>query len=305
MKCGRSYPDGSPQILKGCEGCKGTRFFYTQKPVGEKERQELAERTQDDLGSGGGKGPGPERRIPTKQELPVGEDRDWVSMGPGNLRSIVEDVVRRAHEKKPTFRVAQAPEEDEQGTPSLQDWVRKRQAETSDDERPDDEGSSTPREPRATEERTDWPPWPSAGGKPESAPAHEVDEEPGRCAEPEDVVYRRSRRLARQRSARPGRAEPTDPLGPTSADGLGAEDEAGLPSTLRPLKDEPFEEEAQEEASPESEGGRPETVEVLEQGVYDLDVRRLLEKNPIVVYKDGSYSLHLPSLMESLDKKRR
>ncbi len=50
---------------------------------------------------------------------------------------------------------------------------------------------------------------------------------------------------------------------------------------------------------------KPETVEILEQGVYDLDVERLLGKSPIVVHKDGRYSLHLPSLMESLEKKRR
>lgn len=43
---------------------------------------------------------------------------------------------------------------------------------------------------------------------------------------------------------------------------------------------------------------RPETVRIEDLGKYEIDVRRLLERNPIVVQKDGSYVLHLPSLFE-------
>ncbi len=314
MKCGRSYPDGSPQILKGCEGCKGTRFFYTQAPIGERERQELAERTQDEIASGGDE-PGRERRIPTKGELPMGEDRDWVSMGPGNLRTIVEDVVRRAHEKKPTFRVAHTPQE-EGAPPSLEDWVRRRQEELTDDEASPGEGEGPTMEPGARGKRSDWPPWPepARGKRDPGTPAKRKpassdvlgDEAPS-VREPEDVVYRRSRRSARRGSGGTESVEPTLPLEPAAPRGPEAQTEdEGLPSGLRPLRDEPFEgDDAPEEEPSESHDGRPETVEVVEQGVYDLDVRRLLDKNPIVVHKDGSYSLHLPSLMESLGKKRR
>jgi predicted nucleic acid-binding Zn-ribbon protein len=43
---------------------------------------------------------------------------------------------------------------------------------------------------------------------------------------------------------------------------------------------------------------RPETVRIEDLGKYEIDVRRLLERNPIIVQKDGSYVLHLPSLFE-------
>lgn len=42
----------------------------------------------------------------------------------------------------------------------------------------------------------------------------------------------------------------------------------------------------------------PETVRIPNQGEYEIDVRRLLENSPVVIQKDGSYVLHLPSLFE-------
>lgn len=41
---------------------------------------------------------------------------------------------------------------------------------------------------------------------------------------------------------------------------------------------------------------RPDTVTVAGQGEYEIDVKGLLEKEPIVVQKDGAYLIHLPSL---------
>ncbi len=42
---------------------------------------------------------------------------------------------------------------------------------------------------------------------------------------------------------------------------------------------------------------KPDTVTVGD-GEYEIDVKGLLEKNPIVVQKDGAYMLHLPSLFD-------
>jgi len=39
-------------------------------------------------------------------------------------------------------------------------------------------------------------------------------------------------------------------------------------------------------------------INIIEQGVYEIDVQRLLEDNPIVIQKDGSYLIHLPSLFK-------
>ncbi|MGA1793023.1 MAG: Zn-ribbon containing protein [Thermoplasmatota archaeon] len=39
-------------------------------------------------------------------------------------------------------------------------------------------------------------------------------------------------------------------------------------------------------------------INIIEQGVYEIDVKRLLEDNPIVIQKDGSYLIHLPSVFK-------
>lgn len=41
---------------------------------------------------------------------------------------------------------------------------------------------------------------------------------------------------------------------------------------------------------------KPDTVTIAEAGKYQIDVKGLLEHNPIVVHKDGAYVIHLPSL---------
>ncbi len=42
----------------------------------------------------------------------------------------------------------------------------------------------------------------------------------------------------------------------------------------------------------------PDTVTIQEDGSYAVDVKGLLEKDPIVVHKDGAYLIHLPSLFD-------
>jgi predicted nucleic acid-binding Zn-ribbon protein len=44
-------------------------------------------------------------------------------------------------------------------------------------------------------------------------------------------------------------------------------------------------------------------ISIDEEGVYDIDVEKLLEKSPIIVQKDGSYVVHLPSVFKRRKKK--
>lgn len=314
LKCGHAYPDGSPQILKGCEECKGTRFFYTDRPLDDAARAEVAERTEVDLerialGKGTSKPaskPAAPRRIPTKDELPLGSDKDWVELGPNYLRNVVEDVVRRAGERKPVFRVGAQPPADK---PTLAQWIRERggTADTGDDgdQGPDGPAADAPdaddllddlvRPERETEWReashdVDAPSAPAGPPDAESAPV-----------DPDEVVYQRGpRRVPR----------------PVSLAGVAvdASEDAELREKAREMR-ERIEAEAEalardpapapaEAESLYPEGQRPETVGISAPGVYELDVKRLMEKSPIVVHKDGTYSLHLPSLMESVDKRK-
>lgn len=49
---------------------------------------------------------------------------------------------------------------------------------------------------------------------------------------------------------------------------------------------------------------KPEVVNIIESGVYEIDVESLLEESPVVVRRDGTYLIHLPSLFEKLLAKK-
>lgn len=302
LKCGETYPDGSPQILKGCEGCKGTRFFYTDAPLADKEREELAEQTELDLeklalGKGGREASSP-RRLPTKGEFPLGSERqhDWVAGGPNYLRGVVEDVVRRASERKPVFRVGAA----DPPSKSLSEWVRERDGVPAPDadpvDGPDDllDGLFEPDREAAWREEA-----PVDRSGPDEEGAMQKDDGPEA-----EVVYKRApRRVPKPVSLAGVAVDPTDDAELR---------EAAAAAAKRQLSDEGPRAERprlnQSSGVDESlypEGQVPETVAVKDSGVYELDVKRLLEKNPLVIHRDGSYSLHLPSLMETLERKKQ
>jgi predicted nucleic acid-binding Zn-ribbon protein len=49
----------------------------------------------------------------------------------------------------------------------------------------------------------------------------------------------------------------------------------------------------------------PETIEVEQPGKYHINLKGLLEKEPIVINKEGTYTIHLPSAFKMLPEKRQ
>lgn len=47
----------------------------------------------------------------------------------------------------------------------------------------------------------------------------------------------------------------------------------------------------------------PETIAIEKPGKYNIDLKGLLEKEPIIIQKDGTYVIHLPSVFKMIDKK--
>jgi len=43
---------------------------------------------------------------------------------------------------------------------------------------------------------------------------------------------------------------------------------------------------------------QPDTVNIRKPGQYEIDVKALLDKSPIVVHRDGAYQIHLASLFD-------
>lgn len=53
------------------------------------------------------------------------------------------------------------------------------------------------------------------------------------------------------------------------------------------------------------ENEEPETIVIEEPGRYKLDLKGLLEEEPIIIQKNGSYIIHLPSLFSMVDKEKK
>lgn len=52
------------------------------------------------------------------------------------------------------------------------------------------------------------------------------------------------------------------------------------------------------------ESDTPETIDVEKPGRYRIDLKGLLEEEPIIIQKDGSYTIHLPSIFKMIDKEK-
>jgi len=54
-----------------------------------------------------------------------------------------------------------------------------------------------------------------------------------------------------------------------------------------------------------AKSNEPETINIEEPGKYKIDVKGLLEEEPIIIQKDGSYTIHLPSLFKMINKEKK
>lgn len=52
------------------------------------------------------------------------------------------------------------------------------------------------------------------------------------------------------------------------------------------------------------ESDAPETIDIEKPGRYKIDLKGLLEEEPIIIQKDGSYTIHLPSIFKMIDKEK-
>jgi hypothetical protein len=69
------------------------------------------------------------------------------------------------------------------------------------------------------------------------------------------------------------------------------------------ITDEEYRKESIEKVEAEAEKFQtPETIDIEKPGKYKIDLKGLLEEEPIIIQKDGSYTIHLPSIFKMIDK---
>jgi predicted nucleic acid-binding Zn-ribbon protein len=94
LKCGHIFEEGSSQLLKGCPGCGGNRFFFTKQPLNQTERDTMSKEIGQDLTT----------RI---MELAIEKNKDkfkgtetWIRLKPKDLRKIMENQIEQEEPKK-------------------------------------------------------------------------------------------------------------------------------------------------------------------------------------------------------------
>jgi predicted nucleic acid-binding Zn-ribbon protein len=72
------------------------------------------------------------------------------------------------------------------------------------------------------------------------------------------------------------------------------------------VTDEEYRRSTLEKIETESEkNDTPETIDIEKPGKYNIDIKGLLEEEPIIIQKDGSYTIHLPSIFKMIDKEKK
>jgi predicted nucleic acid-binding Zn-ribbon protein len=72
------------------------------------------------------------------------------------------------------------------------------------------------------------------------------------------------------------------------------------------VTDEEFRKTSLEKVKTESEkNDTPETIDIEKPGKYNIDIKGLLEEEPIIIQKDGSYTIHLPSIFKMINKEKK
>lgn len=94
LKCGKIFDEGSSTVLKGCPECNGNRFFYTKKPLDNKEREAIYNKTSKDINS----------KILDilgidKNEI-IDDNGKWKSLKPNEIRKVLNNHLNENLENK-------------------------------------------------------------------------------------------------------------------------------------------------------------------------------------------------------------
>jgi predicted nucleic acid-binding Zn-ribbon protein len=177
LKCGKIFKEGSSQLLKGCPDCGGNRFFFTKKPLDEKERDVITRKVGKDINT---------RLVDIlgrENSDIIDKSGKWITMKPKDIRKAFEKHLHEDIKKKTKI-------------PDTKEDI-----EVLSDEK------------------------------------------------------HRQKVIAKLKS------------------------EMKKPKT-------------------------PETIDIEQSGKYYIDLKGLLEEEPIIIQKDGSYTIHLPSLFKMIDKEK-
>lgn len=259
LECGEVYEEGSPELLQGCAGCGGTRFFFTQSPVSQEDREQIQAEAEEDL-------KGIVQQMLDQGVSPDYDDdiwssdqrREWLAVDPETAGETVKEYVEEMADED-----EEVPDGVPEGVEDLVDEVDQGVIDAvqvgSGDAGEDDGDEGAEVEPLLDD------------GPDSPEPARERDDDELDLDE----------------------KPPIEDEPPTAEEDAPGGDPEPVPLEMWAEAAEEAEDGDDEEES------RPEVVTVTEPGSYEIDVEALMGDSPIIVQNDGSYLVHLPSLFRS------
>jgi len=249
LKCGKVFPSGSPEILKGCGDCGGKKFFYTEEPVSEEEREHLVEQANKDI------------------------------------KVLIREILSQSqHDKIKTYdsegREVQAGGTNKGPSSSDSDWVKVSPQEAA----------------------------PSSTTKPGPEPGKVTTKTPKPQTVKDILKQLKEKPELGLKTKEESQAEVEASLeaGKQVGDETGAapeKTETKLVKT-RPRKKGKVKLKRRKKGKKKLPS-RPEVITMTEPGVYDISLSKLLKGFPVIINKDGTYLVHLPSVFEKLGKKKK
>ncbi len=215
LKCGAAFPDGSPQILRGCPDCGGAKFFYTNSSMSDDERSELQEKANKDIKN-------LIREMMVNDTIPIKVKKE----------SIKKD-----------------------------EWVYL----GSIDEK----------------------------GKDDVKTQKEVEKKIMKSIE--ELKFPKEGKLKRLKFASKGKKVKTPKAEVKTQK---SEIKVKVKAQKAASKEGP----AKKKAAKKEKKDNVAVITITDEGVYELDVEKLMEHSPIIVQKDGSYMVHLPSVFKGKKK---
>lgn len=227
LKCGAVFPDGSPQILRGCPDCGGAKFFFTESQMSDDERNKLKDKANKDI------------------------------------KSLIQEMM--VNDSIPIKVKTQSVKKDE--------WVYL--------------GSIDEKTKDATDEKTQ----------------KEVEKKIMKSIE--ELQFPKEGRLKRLKFTSKSEKKAVK----EESKALKAEAKAKVKAKKPAPKDEAKAqkvaskaETVKKKAAKKEKKDNVAVITITDEGIYELDVEALMEHSPIIVQKDGSYMVHLPSVFKGKKK---
>lgn len=234
LKCGKVFPSGSPEILKGCSDCGGKRFFYTEEPVSNDERERLIEQANKDI------------------------------------KVLIHEILAQSKSKDLKFFDSEGEPVSAKQAEGKADWVKIT--------------------PSSGEEVEQVPVTGEAGHEDKIEPEHEH-----KMPTVKQILQQLKGKTEIDLGAKKPEIGKEKPEEEEPAAEVELEEKKGIGKVKQKLK--PGVKVKKRRRRP-----RPEIITVKEPGVYDIQLDKLMRGFPIIINKDGTYLVHLPSVFESIER---